>query len=90
MWDRSKLFLRRAGTVILGINILLWFLATYPRSTTVQQEFAAKRAAIEASTPPNLTDAGLERMPAKKRFPSSAGRRRARTFDRASPVGWGT
>mgnify|MGYP003334376803 FL=1 len=32
MWDRSKLFLRRAGTVILGINILLWFLATYPKS----------------------------------------------------------
>jgi ferrous iron transport protein B len=35
MWDRSKLFLRRAGTVILGINILLWFLATYPRSNTI-------------------------------------------------------
>jgi ferrous iron transport protein B len=31
MWDRSKLFLKRAGTVILGINILLWFLATHPR-----------------------------------------------------------
>ncbi len=31
MWDRSRLFLRRAGTVILGINILLWFLATYPK-----------------------------------------------------------
>jgi ferrous iron transport protein B len=30
MWERSRLFLRRAGTVILGINILLWFLATYP------------------------------------------------------------
>ena len=36
MWDRSKLFLRRAGTVILGINILLWFLATYPRSAATQ------------------------------------------------------
>jgi len=35
MWDRSKLFLRRAGTVILGINILLWFLATYPTSEAV-------------------------------------------------------
>jgi len=34
MWDRSRLFLRRAGTVILGINILLWFLATYPRTET--------------------------------------------------------
>ena len=30
-WDRAKLFLRRAGTVILGINILLWFLSSYPR-----------------------------------------------------------
>ncbi len=33
MWDRSRLFLRRAGTVILGINILLWFLATYPKAS---------------------------------------------------------
>src|SRR5213076_3253186 len=40
MWDRSRLFLRRAGTVILGLNILLWFLATYPRSGAIQQEFA--------------------------------------------------
>jgi ferrous iron transport protein B len=49
MWDRSKLFLRRAGTVILGINILLWCLASYPRSTELRQGFAARRAAIEAS-----------------------------------------
>jgi len=49
MWDRSRLFLRRAGTVILGINILLWFLATYPRSIEVNREFAAKRAAISQS-----------------------------------------
>lgn len=33
MWDRSKLFLRRAGTVILGISIVLWFLVSYPRHT---------------------------------------------------------
>ena len=45
MWDRSKLFLRRAGTVILGINILLWFLATYPRSNQIERDFAARRAA---------------------------------------------
>ncbi|MFM7101141.1 MAG: ferrous iron transport protein B [Verrucomicrobiota bacterium] len=45
MWERSKLFLRRAGTVILGINILLWFLATYPR-TGPSPELAARRAAV--------------------------------------------
>jgi ferrous iron transport protein B len=49
MWDRSKLFLRRAGTVILAINIVLWFLATYPRSATIEKEFSAKREAIKAS-----------------------------------------
>ncbi|MFM2294949.1 MAG: hypothetical protein RLZZ350_1362 [Verrucomicrobiota bacterium] len=32
MWERAKLFLARAGSVILGINILLWFLATYPKT----------------------------------------------------------
>lgn len=49
MWDRSKLFLRRAGTVILGINILLWFFATYPHDKGIEQEFSARRAAVQAA-----------------------------------------
>jgi len=48
MWDRSKVFLRRAGTVILGINILLWFLATYPHQRGVDNAFASRRAEMEA------------------------------------------
>jgi ferrous iron transport protein B len=50
MWDRSRLFLRRAGTVILGISILLWFLATYPRSSKIEQEFQGRRQTIERLT----------------------------------------
>jgi ferrous iron transport protein B len=50
MWDRSKLFLRRAGTVILGINIILWFLASYPKSAEVAKSYEAKRAAISAAS----------------------------------------
>jgi ferrous iron transport protein B len=53
MWDRSRLFLRRAGTVILGINILLWFLATYPRSADIEKDFAGKRASLQASALPS-------------------------------------
>jgi ferrous iron transport protein B len=49
MWDRSRLFLRRAGTVILGINILLWFMASYPRHAAVEQSFAAQHAALQKS-----------------------------------------
>lgn len=48
MWDRSKLFLRRAGTVILGINILLWFLATYPRSAANDTALGARRAQLNS------------------------------------------
>ncbi len=43
MWDRSRLFLRRAGTVILGINILLWFLATYPRDARLEAKYQTLR-----------------------------------------------
>jgi ferrous iron transport protein B len=32
MDERAWLFVRRAGTIILGISILLWFLAAYPRA----------------------------------------------------------
>jgi ferrous iron transport protein B len=32
MWERSILFLQRAGTIILGVSIVLWFLATYPKT----------------------------------------------------------
>jgi len=50
MWDRSRMFLRRAGTVILGINILLWFLATYPQSPALEKEFAARQAAVQQAS----------------------------------------
>ncbi len=33
VWQRCQLFLRRAGTVILSLSIILWALATYPRAT---------------------------------------------------------
>jgi ferrous iron transport protein B len=32
MFERAWIFLRRAGTVILGISIVLWFLSAYPKA----------------------------------------------------------
>lgn len=43
MIERAWLFLRRAGTVILGISIVLWFLSAYPKApngTSEQQQLA--------------------------------------------------
>lgn len=56
MWDRSWLFIRRAGTVILGINILLWFLATYPHNKQITEQFAARRTAITQAAQPSAAE----------------------------------
>jgi ferrous iron transport protein B len=43
MFERAWLFVRRAGTVILGISIILWFLSAYPKApdgATAQQQLA--------------------------------------------------
>jgi len=49
MWDRSKIFVRRAGTVILGISILLWFLASYPHDRGLAQGFDRQRESAQSS-----------------------------------------
>jgi ferrous iron transport protein B len=54
MWDRGWIFIRRAGTVILAITIVLWALATYPKSDTVAADFATKRQTLEKSFTPGL------------------------------------
>jgi ferrous iron transport protein B len=41
MWERARLFLTRAGTVILGLSILIWAASTYPKSEgTASQQLA--------------------------------------------------
>ena len=45
MWGRSWMYLKKAGTIILAISILLWVLTTYPR----KQAFDVDYAGLEAS-----------------------------------------
>jgi ferrous iron transport protein B len=92
VWDRSKLFLRRAGTVILGINILLWFLATYPHSNQITQDYAAKKAALAASEsatnlPAQLAALNNEEAGARLRY-SFAGRMGRLVEPTIAPLGF--
>jgi ferrous iron transport protein B len=50
-WERSWQYIKKAGTVILGISILLWALMTFPGlPADVEQGFAAAgKQAIEAA-----------------------------------------
>lgn len=31
LWERSYMYLRKAGTIILGFSIIMWFLVSFPR-----------------------------------------------------------
>ena len=49
LWGRVRVFLRRAGTVIFTVAVIVWALAYYPRSDTVVWELAGQRAQAEAT-----------------------------------------
>ncbi|MBC3536022.1 ferrous iron transport protein B [Megasphaera hominis] len=43
MWERTVLYLKKAGTIILGASILVWFLTAYPMDVEYSQDFDAAR-----------------------------------------------
>ena len=47
MLDRAKVFVVRAGKIIFGLSIVLWFLASYPK-VDLPPELAAQAEAAEA------------------------------------------
>lgn len=53
IWSRAWLFVQRAGTVILAISIILWALATFPRTTVKSSNAPATEVSQtqNASTP---------------------------------------
>lgn len=42
MWERSRLFLQRAGTVIMALSIILWVLMTFPKIDVEDSSVALK------------------------------------------------
>jgi len=46
MWERAWMFIRKAGTVILGVSIVLWVITTYPRKERLEGAYETR---IEAA-----------------------------------------
>jgi len=42
MWDRSKIFLRKMGQVILLGSVIIWALSTFPRDGSLERDYAAE------------------------------------------------
>ncbi len=48
MWERGYLYLKKAGTIILAVSILVWFLTNYPAEVEYSKDFA--QAAVQVET----------------------------------------
>ncbi|WP_029000243.1 ferrous iron transport protein B [Azohydromonas australica] len=48
LWERARIFLRRVGTIIFALTVLLWFLSSYPAppadwsGTAIEYSFAGR------------------------------------------------
>lgn len=63
VWERASAFLKKAGTVILGLSIILWFLDTYPKSDSddpVVQQAASFNGKIGKAIEPIVAPLGWD------------------------------
>ncbi len=49
VWERGRMFVTQAGTIILAINIILWFIAYFPHDTSMASRYDELRSTAEAS-----------------------------------------
>lgn len=49
MWERSVLYLKKAGTIILAVSILVWFMVNYPSDVNYSQDYESLMAQAEAA-----------------------------------------
>lgn len=62
-WQRVKVFLIDAGTVILAFTIVLWALLNYPKDEAAQMRFDQQRAQItRAGLPADVEESQLARV----------------------------
>lgn len=49
MWDRSKMFLKKMGSVILIGSIVVWTLSAFPRNISYSRDYTAEIESLKAS-----------------------------------------
>jgi ferrous iron transport protein B len=57
MWDRSKMFLRKMGGIILVGSIIIWVLSTFPRTAHYSHDYPAAMTHLETVFAQKTADA---------------------------------
>ena len=64
MWDRSKMFLKKMGGIILVGSVIIWALSAFPRTTHYSHDYPAAIAHIESVFTQRIDDADPSARPA--------------------------
>lgn len=56
MWDKSKLYLKKMGGIILIASIIIWFLGYFPQNEAITDRYESKIAQIEESFESKVID----------------------------------
>jgi len=66
MWERARLYVQKAGTLILAASVLLWAASTYPQKTSFSQDYDAQIAHLQATGQPDAADQILQAQQEKQ------------------------
>ncbi|MBT3201609.1 MAG: ferrous iron transport protein B [Phycisphaerales bacterium] len=68
MWGRSWIYLRKAGTVILGVSVIMWALAAFPRisSSELEAKYAEKTQAAQTAFTASLASVAGDDSPIRQ------------------------
>jgi len=58
MWDRSKLFLKKMGGIILAGSVIVWALSSFPKEIRYSQDYDAQIARITSAYAARMDAAG--------------------------------
>ncbi|MDH3215593.1 MAG: ferrous iron transport protein B [Candidatus Krumholzibacteria bacterium] len=56
MWERAWLYVRKAGTIILGVTVVLWAMTSFPKKVTYDRDYESP-AVLEQLTQAEVTEA---------------------------------
>ena len=60
MWDRSKIFLRKMGGVILVGSVVIWVLGAFPRPSELPRDYGVDKDAVSNTQAKEVTLGSLE------------------------------
>jgi ferrous iron transport protein B len=84
MWDRSKIFLRKMGKIILLGSVIIWALSSFPREAATGRDYAAeiRQAAAAAEARTSAADGAESRAIEEAYEAAAAALRRAEKAER--------